>query len=62
MALPSMANFTMKELFFPEDTAVCIPPGAPLPHDVPAPLQKYLGGGAEQEVTFLQTSAISVFK
>ncbi len=54
---------TVKELFFlpepPATPAVCIPPGARLAlHDVPASLQKQLGVSSDEEVTFLQTSAI----
>jgi hypothetical protein len=54
---------TVKELFLlpepPATPAVCIPPGARLVlHDVPGPLQKQFGVGAEEEVTFLQTSAM----
>ncbi|MEI9974674.1 MAG: hypothetical protein WDO73_23065 [Ignavibacteriota bacterium] len=53
----------MKELFFlPEPAptpAVCIPPGARLVlHDVPMALQKQLGVGPVEEVSFLQTSAM----
>jgi hypothetical protein len=54
---------TLKELFYvpepPRVPAVCIPPGARLIiHDVPAPLQKELGIGSEEEVKFVQTSAL----
>jgi hypothetical protein len=54
---------TLKTLFsFPEPPrvpAVCIPPGARLIlHDVPAPLQKQLGIGPEEEVKFVQISAL----
>jgi hypothetical protein len=49
-------------LFLPEapsTPAVCIPPGARLVlHDVPASLQKQLGVTADEEVTFLQTTAV----
>ena len=48
-------------LFLPEPpavAAVCIPPGARLVlHEVPAALQKQLGVGPDEEVTFMETSA-----
>jgi len=44
---------------FPEPPAVCIPPGARLRMmDVPARLQKELSVGAEECVSFTQTSAM----
>jgi hypothetical protein len=53
---------TLKDFLFlpetPSTAAVCIPPGACLVlHDVPASLQRQLGIGPDEEVTFLQTSA-----
>lgn len=43
----------------PRVPAVCIPPGARLIlHDVPASLQKELGVGPDEEVKFVQTSAM----
>jgi hypothetical protein len=43
----------------PPTPAVCIPPGARLVlHDVPAPLRKRFSLGGDEEVRFLQTSAL----
>lgn len=40
--------------------AVCVPPGAQLVlREIPRPLQKRLGVGAEEEVTFTQLSAVA---
>jgi len=52
----------VKEFFAPVEprciTAVCIPPGARLMlHQIPAALQKELGVGADEPVTFTQISA-----
>ena len=52
----------VKEFFHPAASlsipAVCIPPGARLlMHNVPAPMQKQLGLGPDEEVTFVQLSA-----
>src|SRR6266567_6356520 len=50
----SQARFTPREI----PCAVCIPPGARLLlHDIPEHLQRQLGVGAEEHVTFIQTSA-----
>jgi len=55
---------TVKEFFHPAEmhrtTAVCIPPGARLIlHDVPAQMQKQLAIGQDEEVTFVQLSALA---
>jgi hypothetical protein len=55
----------VKEFFHPvveahRTTAVCIPPGARLIlHDVPAQMQKQLAVGQEEEVSFVQLSAVA---
>jgi hypothetical protein len=42
----------------PAPPAVCIPPGAQLQlHDIPERVQRQLGVGADEEVTFVQLSA-----
>src|SRR5262249_42326009 len=42
----------------PFDCAVCVPPGAQLRlHDIPEHIQKSLGVGAVEEVTFVERSA-----
>ena len=50
------AQRRVREIFFPSTvTAVCIPPGARLIlQDIPAQLQKRLGVGATEDVTFTQ--------
>jgi hypothetical protein len=47
-----------KQLLFPSRlTAVCVPPGARLRlHDMPQVLQRRLGVGAVEEVTFIEQS------
>ena len=54
----------VKEFFHPTEThrttAVCIPPGARLIlHDVPVQMQKQLTIGQDEEVTFVQLSALA---
>ena len=45
---------------FPEAPAVCIPPGARMRlADIPVSLQRELGVGTEEIVTFTQTSALA---
>jgi hypothetical protein len=50
---------SLKQLFFPSSTpAVCIPPGAQLlMRDIPEDVQRRLGVGVAEEVTFVEQSA-----
>ena len=53
------ARWSLKQFLFPSSTcAVCVPPGARLLlREIPGSLQRSLGVGPEEPVTFVQQSA-----